>query len=252
MKWLSALRARYRVTEDPLRTVRRIELAALLLGLLLCLQLVYGGFSLATLAPPAAVEPAADSLQVPAVRGPVVLAAGDRNEIITRPLFWSSRRPVSEVATLADARGKSGELKDVKLVGVFGSGKQAGVIALVKDKKQRILVGESLEGWTLESIQGGETVFSSGARRESLKLERGSVTQSSGNAKKAPLAGAGNPAHSYAPPPPPPPPPSTAKAASQGQPPAAAAGGVQANPTPGPAADADEGEPRTLSLGPGG
>lgn len=50
-RWKSIVN-RYRVSEDPLRTLRRIELLALLLGLLLCLQLAWGSFRLATMAAP--------------------------------------------------------------------------------------------------------------------------------------------------------------------------------------------------------
>ncbi len=70
MNWLRQLSGRYRVGDDPLRTLRRIELVALLLGLLLCLQLAWGGLRLLALAAPGPVAPAADSLQVPAVVGP--------------------------------------------------------------------------------------------------------------------------------------------------------------------------------------
>ena len=105
MSWLQAIGGRYRVSEDPLRTLRRIELLAVLLGFLLCLQLAYGALRLVAMAAPEPVAPAADSLQVPAVLSPAVVAAAERNEIVSRPLFWSSRRPVDKVATLAEPAG---------------------------------------------------------------------------------------------------------------------------------------------------
>ena len=43
MSWLGAIRQRYAVSTDPLRTQRKIELVLLLLALLLCLQLTFGG-----------------------------------------------------------------------------------------------------------------------------------------------------------------------------------------------------------------
>ena len=63
MSWLQVMRNRYRVTADPLRTQRAVELLALLLGLLLFLQLAYNGVRLATRGTPEVVEPVADSLQ---------------------------------------------------------------------------------------------------------------------------------------------------------------------------------------------
>ena len=170
-----ALRERYTQSADPLRTQRRLELVALLLGLFICLQLVAGFIGLAVSTGPAAIEPAADSLRVPAVSTPAVVAAAERNEIISRPLFWVGRRPVEVIAAIKDpdaARGGSAELKEVKLVGLFGGGETAGAIVLVKGKKQRILRDESLEGWTLDAISAGEAVFTRGTRREALVLER--------------------------------------------------------------------------------
>jgi hypothetical protein len=175
MSLLENIGSRYRVSGDPLRTLRRIELVAVLLGLLLCLQLALGGLRLATLSAPDPVTPAPDSLRVPAVLSPVSVAASERNEIISRPLFWSSRRPVEEVATLAEPQAKAGELKGVKLVGLFGSGEQAGIIALVKGKKRRILLGDAVEGWTLKSVTPFELVVANGERTETLALERGKV-----------------------------------------------------------------------------
>ena len=178
-----ALRERYAQSADPLRTQRRLELVALLLGLFICLQLVAGFIGLAVSTGPAAIEPAADSLRVPAVSTPAVVAAAERNEIISRPLFWVGRRPVEVIAAIKDpdaARGGSAELKEVKLVGLFGGGDTAGAIVLVKGKKQRILRDESLEGWTLETIEPQGAVFTRGARREALGLERASVTSDPG------------------------------------------------------------------------
>jgi hypothetical protein len=200
VSWLHAIIQRYRVSEDPLRTLRRIEMIALLLGVLVCLQLAYGAIQLAAISGPDPVQPAPDSLQVPAVLGPAVVAANERNEIITRPLFWAGRQPADAVETQEEPKGKAGELKGVKLVGVFGSGERAGIIALVKGKKQRILVGERLEGWTLESIEAGEIVLANGQRSESLTLQRGSVLKAAPATKKAPAAATGRPVRQYTPP----------------------------------------------------
>lgn len=170
-----ALRDRYTQSADPLRTQRRLELAVLLLGLFICLQLVAGFVGLAVSAGPDPIEPAADSLRVPAVSAPAEVAAAERNEIISRPLFWVGRRPVEAVAAIAEpetARGSGKELKEVKLVGLFGGGDTVGAIVLVKGKKQRILRGETLEGWTLDAIGLSEAEFTRGARRESLNLQR--------------------------------------------------------------------------------
>lgn len=176
-RWKSLVN-RYRASEDPLRTLRRLELLALLLGLLLCLQLAWGGVRLATMAAPDPVAPAADSLQVPAVLAHEVVNARARNEIISRPLFWSSRRPVDAVATVLESTSQPGGLQGVKLLGLFGSGDQAGIIALVKGQKRRILLGEAVEGWTLASITPTALVVANGERTETLVLQPVPVTAS--------------------------------------------------------------------------
>lgn len=189
MSWLETIGSRYRVSGDPLRTLRRIELVAVLLGLLLCLQLALGALGLATLSAPDPVTPAPDSLRVPPVLSPVSVAASERNEIINRPLFWSSRRPVEAVATVVEPEAKAGELKGVKLVGLFGSGERAGIIALVKDKKRRILLGDEIEGWTLKSVTPFELVVANGERTETLALERGKIKAPPAGKSKSPEQG---------------------------------------------------------------
>ncbi len=257
MNWLRWVSGRYRVGDDPLRTLRRIELVALLLGLLLCLQLAYGAFALMTLAAPEPVAPAADSFQVPPVVAPAVVAAAGRNEILSRPLFWSDRRPVEQAVTLADKGGKAGslpgELSDVKLLGLFGSGKQAGIIALVQDQKRRILLGDTVQGWIIESITPFALVLSNGERSETLVLQQGTVTASSARAAAAAAGEANAPA-------------GAAGASGQklrkraagvpGQKLSKRAAGVAAGEPPAgavaaPAAPAEAEAERTLGLGPG-
>ncbi|MCB1679316.1 MAG: hypothetical protein KDI16_11605 [Halioglobus sp.] len=178
MRWPDGLRGRYTVAADPLRSQRRIELALLLLGLVLCLQLLYSGARLALLSEPDAVMPAADTLTLVPVVAPAMIAARGSEEMRARPVFWESRRPV-EATVLATAVVReevgAGPLRGVKLVGVFGAGDTAGIIALVKDQKRRILRGEQLEGWTLESVQPKLAVLVDGGRREELALVPGEV-----------------------------------------------------------------------------
>ena len=193
MNWWLPLRQRYTASADPLRTQRRIELVALLLGLLILLQLAWGFTRLTLMAAPGAIEPAADSVGVPAVLGLQLVAAQQRNEIISRPLFWAGRRPQEAVAALEEPDSQSdsaAELDSIKLVGVFGGADTAGIIALVKGKKRRILLGGELEGWTLESIEPRESILVRGARRETLSLQLGSAKAKPGAdpvAKPAPV-----------------------------------------------------------------
>ena len=94
---------RYRVTADPLRTQRRIELLVLLLTVFLFLQLGYGAFRLAVFSPPEPVLPAADSLQVKTPLKMDTVTPEQSGEIRNRPLFWPERRPTEVVAIEAAA-----------------------------------------------------------------------------------------------------------------------------------------------------
>ena len=178
MIWLDALGGRYTVAADPLRTERKVELVALVLTVLLCLQLLYSGVRLALDPAVDAVAPAMDVLQVKSVASQAVVASSGSDEIRARPLFWSSRRPAPEsVEEIAPDEGgaAAGELKEVKLLGVFGSGDTAGIIVLVKDKKRRILQGEDIKGWTLQTVEPNRVVLVDGERREELVLKAGVI-----------------------------------------------------------------------------
>ena len=167
------VRGRYRVAAAPLRTERKIELAVVVLGLLLCLQLLYSGARLVLAPVFAAVAPAADVLQVKPVDSPATVATSQSDEIRSRPLFWQTRRPTQGSTAAAQDAGREpvGPLQEVKLLGVFGSGDTAGIIVLVKDKKQRILQGESVQGWTLDLVEPNRAVLVNGGRREELLLK---------------------------------------------------------------------------------
>jgi hypothetical protein len=171
MTWLRALTERYREAADPLRLERRFELVLLLLALLLILQLLYGFIRLALMATPAALDPAADSMEVFAPLGSATVTAAQSNEIRNRPLLWPGRRPIEAVVEVAAAKSeKQQKFTGIKLVGVFGAGDSAGIIAQVKKKTRRIRLGEELAGWTLQSVGENEAVFTAGSRQEKIIL----------------------------------------------------------------------------------
>jgi hypothetical protein len=168
---------------NPLLAERRIEFVILLLGLLLILQLVYGGAYLALLSTPDVVLPAADSLQVSSSQPRKTITSQQSNEIRDRPLLWVARRPVVASSVSAAESPKPAEFKGFKLVGLFGTGDAVGVIASSKGKTQRLGIGGTLDEWTLKSVGVNEAVFSSGSRQETLVLQPASMT-STDKAKK--------------------------------------------------------------------
>ncbi len=198
---MRALIQRYRVSEDPLRTERRVEAVVLLLLALLVLQLLWGllRFFLPGTADP--VVPNAESLQVTSLLGAAEVSAEDREEITRRPLFWAGRTPLAVAAQPAagaaepQAEQKVASLDGVKLAGVFGAGEEAGIIVINKGKKQRLSVGQELNGWTLDTVDPTLAVLSSGGRQAQLQLQLGvpAATQKAARkgtaGKKAPKQG---------------------------------------------------------------
>ena len=175
MRW-HWVKGRYRVRVNPLLAERRIELVLLLLGLLLTLQLLYGGAYLSLLSTPDVVLPAADSLQVSDSQLRRTITPQQSSEIRDRPLLWADRRPAVASSVPVPKVAEPAQLKDFKLVGLFGTGDSVGIIATSKGKTRRLGVGEILDEWTLKSVGVNAAVFSSGSQEETLILQPASIT----------------------------------------------------------------------------
>jgi hypothetical protein len=172
VNWLKAIGERYRASADPIRAERRVELVVVVLALFLLLQLVHGFSRLAIISTPEAVAPTADSLRVIASLGQDTVAPEQNDEIRSRPLLWPGRRPATPttVDAAAPARAKQQELNEIKLLGVFGAGETIGIIARVKDRTQRIRLGEEVAGWKLKSVEESGAVFAAGSRQKTIML----------------------------------------------------------------------------------
>jgi hypothetical protein len=70
-------------------------------------------------------------------------------QIGQRPLFFESRRPITAAAQAAPAPDL---FPDAELVGLFGSGSEAGVIVKANGEVSRIRVGMEWSGWRLKSV----------------------------------------------------------------------------------------------------
>ena len=173
MTALQSLITRYQVQQNPLKTERRVELAFLILLTLLVMSAVLGGFRLITGSEPDPVFPSADSLAVQALKLDAGLTAEQAAEILNRPLFWQSRRPlVPPPKVVAKLKAKAPKkLAGVNLMGVYGAGEGLGLIATVDGVFSRISKGQSVKGWQFSSYEDGAAVFVSGGKKSVLPLE---------------------------------------------------------------------------------
>lgn len=177
MNWLNSLKSRYGDLQPPLRAERRVELALLALLLIVLLQLL--GFTVGKLTTPSIdpLPPAADSVRVTALIAEEAVSSVDSLRMQTRPLFWPDRRPEAEVTAAPEPDDTSSgtparSLQKLELTGVFGGGDSGGAIVTYKGKRQRVLVGDEIDGWTLLSVSPGEVVFSSAGARDVRRLSQ--------------------------------------------------------------------------------
>lgn len=103
--------------------------------------------------PPAPRLPDAGLYQIPESPG-VRFALPPEPSLAARPVFSESRRPPPLDVAENPAKDEPDPLRDVKVLGLFGSGNDAGGILQVDGKVQRIRVGEKLGPWVLRSVNG--------------------------------------------------------------------------------------------------
>lgn len=100
----------------------------------------------------------------------------DFEEVAARPLFIAGRRPrVEPAAAKAEPEPEADPFPEADLVGIFGSGSDAGVIVSMDGKAARVGVGAEWSGWTLRAVDGGgssATFDAADGRTHELKLKR--------------------------------------------------------------------------------
>jgi len=170
--------SRFRAETDPRKTQGRIELVGAALTVILCVQVAYGTIRLALPPSPLPEGGSTASLVAPEVLQPRHVDEEQSQDIVSRPLFSATRRPEeSDEQTDADAQAAGeDQFKDLKLVGTFGAGETAGIIALVKGQKRRIIVDQDVAGWTLKSVEGHRAIFERNGTQQELALQHATVT----------------------------------------------------------------------------
>jgi hypothetical protein len=109
-------------------------------------------------------------------------------DFVLRPVFALDRKPrrsdlLSEndaalVASQADADVVE-SIDGINLLGIFGSGEVAGaIIRLDNGERQRLVVGESIKGWTLGSIESRRVLLQA-VTGEEARLEMAYATDQS-------------------------------------------------------------------------
>lgn len=175
MSKLEAVVARYQVRENPLKALRRLELAAVGLGLLFLLWATLGGLATAIGGGPKPVFPAEDTLKVRALGLEPALDEEGSDRLVSRPLFWEGRRAIDkrplELIATTPKPAKVEKLEGVTLHGVYGEGESLGVIATVDGQLTRINANSSIKGWKMVSYADGKVTLENGGRTQSLPLE---------------------------------------------------------------------------------
>lgn len=175
MSKLEAVVARYQVRENPLKALRRLELAAVGLGIVFLLWATLGGLATAFGGGPKPLFPAEDTLKVRALGLEPALDEEGSDRLVSRPLFWEGRRAIDkrplELIETTPKPVQVKKLEGVTLHGVYGEGESLGVIATVDGQLTRINANSSIKGWKMVSYADGKVTLENGGRTQSLPLE---------------------------------------------------------------------------------
>lgn len=101
-------------------------------------------------------------------------AAGDAQllmQLQERPLFILSRRPLPSLKKTEEKAPEPDIWDQARLLGIF-QGHKSGVILMVQGKEQRLMLNQSLGGWTLSSILPRQIELNKGGVKRSLQLFR--------------------------------------------------------------------------------
>ena len=146
---------------------------------------------------PAAVRPALDETRLAfAARSGDVAAY---RETLERPLFVAARRPVApQPAPAADADSVADPRQEMRLLGLYGSGREGGAVILHGDKAQRVRFGERIGGWTIVGAEGRTaTLMRAGHDRRTLVMSL--LNETAANAAPAAVPTRTQPASPQAP-----------------------------------------------------
>lgn len=99
---------------------------------------------------------------------------GTHLRILDRPLFSPDRRAIAVAA--ANAPDVAADLNNVQVSGVFGGSGFGGMIATVDGKLKRVLLGETVNGWTLRNVDATQVTLVRGEETRSIRAEKRKIT----------------------------------------------------------------------------
>ena len=108
------------------------------------------------------------------------------SDFVLRPVFALDRKPrrpdllsENDAALVASEADAVESIDGINLLGIFGSGEVAGaIIRLDNGERQRLVVGESIKGWTLGSIESRRALLQA-VTGEEARLEMAYATDQS-------------------------------------------------------------------------
>ncbi len=108
------------------------------------------------------------------------------SDFVLRPVFALDRKPrrpdllsENDAALVASEVDAVESIDGINLLGIFGSGEVAGaIIRLDNGERQRLMVGESIKGWTLGSIESRRALLQA-VTGEEARLEMAYATDQS-------------------------------------------------------------------------
>ena len=108
------------------------------------------------------------------------------SDFVLRPVFALDRKPrrpdllsENDAALVASEADAVESIDGINLLGIFGSGEVAGaIIRLDNGERQRLVVGESIKGWTLGSIESRRALLQA-VTGEEARLEMPYATDQS-------------------------------------------------------------------------
>ncbi len=106
-----------------------------------------------------------------------VVGVDHQEEHTGKPLFYRVKLTPNEAPAPVKKKTpvkkrSSGNIKNIKLIGIYDSGEDAVVVLIYKGKTKVITIGESVNGFTLDHTTATEAVFSKNHKYYTVKLTK--------------------------------------------------------------------------------